>query len=408
MKRVASVIGNILEHYDSALFGLLAPFLAPLFFAGYDPITALIMTYGMMPLGILTKPLGAVFFGWIGDTFGRKQALTLSLLGMAFTTFSMGFLPVYAEVGVLAPMLLATLRMLQSFFMAGESVGGAIYVLEHTPSAKHSFMSSLYDASTLVGILVASSLVGLISAHEVVETAWRYLFWGGGITAFFGLWLRRIDHDAPIPTTKPPVLAIIRAHLRPLIGLILASGFTYITYIFSFDFMNGYIPLITTLTKAEVMKLNSWLLVLDMLLLPCFGYLAYKIGKEKVMITAALVLGLGAMPLFWCLESASLTTILIVRCIILTAGVAFAAPYHAWALSRVPKQARYTILSLGYTLGSQAIGMPAASVSLYLYKVTHQPVLVGLYLAVFGLLAALTVYATTISSVKDEPALLTH
>src|SRR5579872_7035410 len=129
--RFAGMIGNLLEHYDRALFGLLAPFIAPLFFEGKDPLTALILTYGMLPLGILSRPLGSLFFGWIGDRFGRREALFYSLLGMAFTTIGIGFLPIYAQIGALAPLLLAFGRLLQNFFDAGETAGGAIAVLEN-------------------------------------------------------------------------------------------------------------------------------------------------------------------------------------------------------------------------------------------------------------------------------------
>ena len=135
--RLIAMVGNILEHYDHALFGLLAPFLAPLFFEEKDPLTALILTYGMLPFGILMRPLGSLFFGWIGDLFGRTRALFFSLLGMAAVTFAMGCLPTHVEVGYLAPLLLALGRILQNFFAAGESVGGAIYVLERTDCHCH-------------------------------------------------------------------------------------------------------------------------------------------------------------------------------------------------------------------------------------------------------------------------------
>src|SRR5579862_8456534 len=105
--RCVGIIGNILEHYDNALFGLLAPFIASLFFEKSDPLTALILTYGMLPLGIVFRPLGSLFFGWLGDRYGRKQALSLSLVMMAAVTVSMGCLPTYATAGIAAPILLA-------------------------------------------------------------------------------------------------------------------------------------------------------------------------------------------------------------------------------------------------------------------------------------------------------------
>src|SRR5579872_3210875 len=170
----AGLIGNILEHYDTALFGLLAPFIAPLFFHTQDPFTALILTYAMIPLGMLARPLGSFSFGLISDRFGRRQALCWSLTGMAIATTSIGFLPTSSEI---APLLLALMRLLQSFFAAGESAGGAIYVLENTRVPKRSFMSSVFDASTVGGILIAAALVTFLSMQGWVEMGWRYLFW---------------------------------------------------------------------------------------------------------------------------------------------------------------------------------------------------------------------------------------
>src|SRR5580692_11516409 len=129
--RCIGIIGNIFEHYDNALFGLLAPFIASQFFETSDPITALILTYGILPLGIVFRPIGSLFFGWIGDRYGRRQALCLSLTGMAIATISMGCLPTYATAGIVAPCLLALCRILQNFFASGENVGGAIFLLEH-------------------------------------------------------------------------------------------------------------------------------------------------------------------------------------------------------------------------------------------------------------------------------------
>ncbi len=393
--QIAGMVGNILEHYDSALFGLLAPCLAPLFFQ-QDPLTALIMTYGIIPLGLITRPLGALFFGRIGDIYGRKQALSLSLLGMAVATVGIGMLPTYNEVGCWAPIGLACMRMLQSFCAAGESAGGAIFVLEHTRLQTRSIMSSLYDASTVSGILLASALVTILSVIGKAECLWRGLFFAGAFTAVMGVIIRcSIDESHLLPVNKKNgIQTILRSHLKPFIAIICCSGFGHITYSLAFVLMNGYIPLVTSLTQADVMQINTYLLVIDMLALPCFGYIASRVGKEKVMITASLFSAICAIPLFQCLDQASMATVVGVRLLLVTVGVAFAAPYYAWAIDRVLPAHRYTVLSLGSALGSQLIGAPTSAVSLWLYQETGWMGVPGAYLLVFGLLAAYAVWKT--------------
>ncbi len=371
--RLIGMIGNILEHYDNALFGLLAPFIAPLFFENTDPLTALILTYGMLPLGILMRPLGSLFFGWIGDHFGRTKALFCSLTGMALATIAMGCLPTYAEAGLYAPLFLALGRVLQNFCAAGESVGGAIFVLEHTESDKRNIMSSIYDASSIGGILLASALVTLFSYRGDICESWRILFWFGAVSAILGIFLRMKakegnEYVKSQKWEKGHLFSLIKEHRGALLAITCVSGFSYTTYSLAFTLMNGYVPLVTSLSKTSVMGANTLLLVLDMFMLPLFGYIAAKKGKEKLMLTAALASTFCALPMFYMLQGASLSNVIAIRLIIVTLGVAFSATYHAWTQERVPASARYTILSLGYALGSQLIGAPTAAVSLWLYK----------------------------------------
>ncbi|HLB53001.1 MAG TPA: MFS transporter, partial [Chlamydiales bacterium] len=153
------------------------------------------------------------------------------------------------------------------------------------------------------------------------------------------------------------------------------------TYSLSFPLMCGYIPLVTSLSKETMMRLNTYLTLFDFFLLPFFGLIAQKFGKEKVMMLSSLLLGLLILPLFSSLGPATtLTQVVIMRFIVVILGLAFAAPYHAFALEQTPPQNRTTILCLGYTLGSQLIGAPTAAISLWLYQKTGWTGAPALYL----------------------------
>ncbi len=184
-------LGNLFEHYDTALYGLLSPFLAPLFFPTQDPVTALILTYGMIPISMLVRPLGSIFFGFVGDNYGRQQALYISLSGMAVVTLMIALLPEFNRIGIFAPILLLLGRMLLSFFCSGEAAGGAVYIIENSAESKQNLMSGLFGSSTIAGIILASGLVTLFSHLEIIETGWRILYLIGGVTGICGIIMRR-------------------------------------------------------------------------------------------------------------------------------------------------------------------------------------------------------------------------
>lgn len=369
-------LGNFFEHFDTALFGFLASFLAPLIFPDHDLITALILTYGMIPLGMLARPVGALFFGYIGDIYGRQQALFISLAGMSFVSGCLAFSPTYQQGGVIAPLIFCIGRVLQNFFAAGEAMGGAIFLLEHAPKKKHDLLSSLFSASTIGGILLASASVSLLTYCQAISWGWRILYAFGCLTALFGCLIR---WQAPMQTIqasltfKQSVLdqtKLLWVYRKEIFKIAITAGFSYANYSIAIVLMNGFIPLISSFTKAELINLNTSLLILDFCALPFFGWLSSKFSRKKIMIGALLSIILGGVPAFFLLEQASFFSIVIVRIFFVLCGVAFFAPFHAWTQELVPSPARYVIISFGYAIGSQLFGGPTTALSLWMFKQT--------------------------------------
>lgn len=386
-------LGNLFEHYDTALFSYLSPFLAPLIFPKEDPITALILTYAIIPLGMLARPLGSLVFGYIGDVYGRKQALFLTLAGMAFVSGCIALSPTYAQAGIFAPILFCIGRALQNFLAAGEIMGGAIFLLENTSEKRHDLLSGFYCASTMGGHLLASLGVFLLSFYNAPDSGWRFLYLAGSITALFGCLMRR---SAPVIGSPPKFsqsFAVLTKYWKPLFLIAMSSGFAYANYSIALVLLNGFIPLVTSLSKAEVMQINTYLLVLDFCALPFFGWVASKVGREKLMLAASLGVLLFAMPLVLSLKGASIGGIIGVRIVLVVFGVAFFAPYHAWAKTLIPASCSYAVISLGYALGSQLLGSPTAALALFCYKKTGMVSSIAWYwmvLAGAGCLAVLT------------------
>lgn len=398
-KMLNACLGNLFEHYDTALFGFLSPFLAPLIFPDYDPLSALILTFAIMPIAMLARPLGSLVFGYVGDVYGRERALFLTLAGMAFVSGSIAFSPTYAQVGLLAPILFGLGRALQNFFAAGETMGGAIYILENTPERKHDILSGFYSASAMGGHLLASLAVFLLSYYGTLDPGWRILYLCGCVTLVFGCLVRLSSPPSISPKQKPSLWE----NRKPLLLIILCSGFAFATYSIALVLMNGLIPLITPITKTEIMKINTYLVVLDVLTLPLFGYLAMKVSREKLMLGVTLAALLLAIPLFSCLEGASLPTVIGVRIAFVLFGVAFFAPFHAWAQALVPPSSRYAVISLGYAVGSQLLGGPTAALALWSYQQTGLITSIAWYwmLLAFAASVALVISYKSKSLIED-------
>ena len=388
----AATVGNFCEHYDNALFGLLAPFIAPLFFHTENELTALIYMYLLLAVSYLSRPLGALVFGWIGDRYGRRQALSISLLGMSCTTCCLGMLPTNKLVGAWAPVILGIVRFCQHFFAAGESSGGAIFMLEEAALKRRSFWSGVYDASSIAGIFFASFVVTILCLGPGVLNFWRLPLWLGAFTAIMGLVIRRHGEVETAPKTP------MRDHFRQLLeyrraflAIVCAAGFSYAIYIHAFTLMTGFLPHVSIVTKEQAMSYNTLFLLLDFLLLPLFGALAVKVGKERLMSFMAFAVAVSAIFLFGALEGASLGRALTIRAILVSLGVGFAAPYHHWAQSQVPKHLRYTLVSLGTAVGAQFLGKPGAAIALWLYQRTGVAAASALFLIPVALLAMVAV-----------------
>jgi MHS family proline/betaine transporter-like MFS transporter len=369
-------LGNFFEHYDGALFGFLSPFLAPLIFPNTEYITALILTYAMIPLGMIARPIGAIVFGYIGDHRGRKEAFFLTLSGMAVISLLIAFSPTYASGGFIAPLVFCIGRVLQNFFAAGETMGGAIFLLEGSEKKDRDILSSLYDASTIGGILLASGGVALLSILDIVDFGWRFLYVFGAIVLFFGVAIRG---QLKIEKAQEKGSLALLGNAKRFLAVVIASGFAYANYSMALVFMNGFVPLISSVTKVQMIQLNTFLLVLDFVLLPLFGWLASKIGRERLMLFASMGVILFSMPLFILLKGATLLGVFFIRAFFVLIGVAFFAPFHAWAYEVVSEKSRYIVISLGYALGSQLLGGPLGAFSLWIFKVTGSIPFVALY-----------------------------
>jgi MFS family permease len=399
-------IGNLLEHYDTALFGFLSCVLAPVIFPEKEPLSALILTYAIIPVAMLARPVGSLLFGFIGDYYGRATALSLSLIGMGLVSLLMAIGPSFIAFGLSAPLFWCLTRALQNFLAAGETCGGAIFLLESSQNKEHDILSSLYSASTIGGILLASIATTLLSTLNQIETGWGYLYLFGSITALFGYLIRRRiktdqipDSDVSPSDKKKLSIGVLWLYRRQLLSIAVCSGFSYANYSIALIVLSGFIPLVSDQSQQLMIPVNTALLVIDLLLLPLFGYLASKISRYRLMLVASLSACITCAPLFFLLQGASFGIILLIRIFFVVIGAAFAAPMHALLQTWIPKAHRYSVISFGYAIGSQLLGGPSATLTLWLFKTTGSYFGMALY---WIILATATSVVLARASIKDS------
>ena len=166
LPRIALIglIGNVMEWYDFAVYGYFASVIGQLFFPNTDPAVSLIASFGAFAAGFIVRPLGGLVFGRIGDRIGRERAMTLSVVAMAVPTVLMAFIPSYQTIGILAPILIIFLRIVQGLSVGGEFTSSLVYLVEHAPSHRRGFMAIWGSWGASAGTLLGSA-VGLLVTH---------------------------------------------------------------------------------------------------------------------------------------------------------------------------------------------------------------------------------------------------
>jgi MFS family permease len=387
----AGSIGNVLDHYDMALYTFLVPFIAPIFFKQEDTIVQLIMAYGLTAVGIFTRPIGSIFFGRLAMRVNPKTLLAITLSGVALSTAAIGIIPGYDSIGSWAIVILLIIRIVQGLFAAGEQSIASILLLDKLEEGTRTKMSSYYVASSMTGTMIASGSAILVSMSSNPEFYWRYAFISGIITGIIGLLLRFITFDSPvqIQTTTLPTYKIVNLHKAIIIKVIFVSSFSYMTYSVPFVFFNKFIPLFNDISLSEMLKYNTALLAIDILLLPVFGHIAQKYNYIKWMIACAIMLGITAIPAFYLLSIFSIYGITAIKFWIIITGIAFVIPSKVWMYNLIGGKERYLVTGLGYAIGTEILGRQTTTICWMIWYYTGSITAPAYYIVFLSAAAAI-------------------
>ncbi|MEQ1768994.1 MAG: MFS transporter [Devosia sp.] len=316
---VASSTGTIFEWYDFYLYATLAPFFAALFFPPGNDTAALLSAFATYAAGFLVRPFGAIVFGRIGDLVGRKYTFLVTILVMGISTFAVGLLPTYAQVGVLAPVLLVALRLLQGLALGGEYGGAATYVAEHSRPGQRGFATSWIQTTATLGFFMSLLVIGLsrmlIAPADYAVWGWRLPFLVSVILLIYSVWVRLRLNESPIfkkmkeegKGSKSPLTdSFLRAPnnkfvLLALLGATMGQGVIWYT--------GQFYALFFISTTQQVDYLSTYIIVGAALLLGTpffvfFGSLSDRIGRLYIILAGCLVGALTYFTLFGWLAQA--------------------------------------------------------------------------------------------------------
>jgi len=353
----ALMLGNALEYYDFFLYSFFVSILSPLFFPSSDPLSALMMGYGVFAVGFVARPVGALVFGHWGDLYGRKKALMGTLILMAISTVCIGFLPSYETIGFFAPLLLILFRILQGFAAGGEVNGAAVFGLEHTVQSRQGIAGSLITSSAGIGAIMATSMGALFTNELMPEWAWRIPFCLGGLVAFVGLYMRWTLHEQEIKkTVRLPLLEVIQNHPTSFMKAIGVGGFLHVPFYIIVGYMNPTLHAKGLISSLELMLMNTTVTLMGVIAIPLFGHLSDKIGQRKLMLWGGLGQLLLALPVFLVYSQGSFISVIMAQIGLLMLCESYIAPSNAYLNTLFPPECRYTGVAFGACLGTAIFG----------------------------------------------------
>ena len=386
----ASAIGTVIEWYDFYLYAVLATFLAPIFFPG-DPTAQILSALATFGAGFAVRPFGAVVFGRIGDKTGRKVAFLLTVSIMGGATVLVGLLPGYAQIGILAPIILVTLRMLQGLALGGEYGGAAIYVAEHAPDSKRGLYTSWIQTTATVGLFLALAVILTFRLSmgdaAFAEFGWRIPFLLGAVLVVVALYIRLKLQETPLyqrareqgKTSQAPLQESLGT--RRNWGLILLALFG-MTAGQAVVWYTGQFYALTFMTTSLGVPFADayWVMMIAIALATpffiFFGWLSDKIGRKPIILGGCLIAAVAYFPIFNAMHGftnpipetdpatpatmlaqdpnlVGLTAMVFIMIVFVTMVY---GPIAAFLVEFFPARIRYTSLSVPYHLGNGEFG----------------------------------------------------
>jgi metabolite-proton symporter len=415
---IASLVGSSIEWFDYFLYGTMAALVFnQLFFVNEDPTVGLLLAYASFALSFFIRPFGGIIFSHIGDRIGRKKTLVLTLSLMGAATFAMGILPTYQAIGVAAPIILITLRLIQGLGIGGEWGGALLLATEYAPAERRGFFGSIPQMGVTIGMVMGTLalwLMSLLPEQQFMSWGWRVPFIFSALLVVFGLWIRKGIDETPefkevqqkgeIP--KLPIVDTLRYYWKEVLITIGAKVVeTAPFYIFS-TFIVSYATSTLGFSRSAVLGSVMVSTVITTILIPIMGSLSDRIGRKKMYIAGTLAMMAFAFPYFWMIHQGSV--LMLVLATIIGLGIIWApitAVLGTMFSEIFDAKVRYTGVSLGYQIGAAVAGGTAPLVATALLaSFDNSYVPVALYIMFTAVVSLIAIWAV---KSRVEPTVIT-
>jgi MFS family permease len=339
---IAAWIGSALEYYDFFVYGTAAALIfGKLFFPSKDPMVGTIAALATFGAGYVARPIGSFFLGHLGDKYGRKKVLILTLIMMGVSTFLVGCLPTFNQVGILAPILLVTCRLLQGLSAAGEQAGANSMSLEHAPAHRRAFFTSWTLSGTQGGLILATLVfipLGRMPEAQLLSWGWRIPFFFSAFVVGAGIWIRRTLEETPAfkaaqkapkieGKVKLPISVLFRENPSSVFKIIFACLYSVVSTVFAV-FTLSYGVNQMHIAKSTMLTLVVLANVIALGAIPTWAAIADRIGRKPIFLIGTLGCSVLVWPFLWAVQSRNVPLIFVFG--LLLSGVLYSANNGIW------------------------------------------------------------------------------
>lgn len=395
----ATIAGNVLEYYDVTLYGYFAAFLAPLYFPFESETSSIIASFVTFALGFVTRPLGGIVFGHLGDRLGRKRALALTIFLVTIPTFTIGILPTYETIGLAAPAILIACRLLQGLCAGGEFAGAAVFINEHAEKGKDGFAASLLATSGFVGAIIGTAFGAICTAKFMPDWAWRLPFVLAAVFGVIAFYIRysleetrdfkEIRSEGTL--SRMPLLDAFKDQPLNIFCAIGMGAAATVPYYALAIYMGSVFASDLKLPTSQTMLINMGIMIYWAILLPIVGRLSDRVGKARVMMIATFITAVTAFPAFWLIkEAVSLERVILIQLILTTSSAAFVAPVAAVLPTLFAVKERYSGIGFAYSLGGALFGSTTPIISTILKSQLEMPAAPAIYITAIAIVGILS------------------